>query len=184
VGIGARRPAGPSQPHTATADGSTGLFSGETLANTVFATAQGALQAWLTFDGNRAAPLIDTPPRGLFGLLPGAFLFSFLVTVCLTLATRRRARRGTLRAVCSRPWVPLPRNLWLRAATLATGSLLAMGLVPYFVLAMGVRQGMWAPVLSRNTMLVVFAMYFGVLSLIVTPLVIARAHQDICGAET
>lgn len=60
----------------------------ETVVNTVISGALAALITWLIFRGRQDIPLLGGPESGVFGIVPGTFMFSALVTLALSLIMR------------------------------------------------------------------------------------------------
>ncbi len=131
---------------------------------------------WLLFRGSASIPVLG-PQGGAFGVLPGTFMFTFLLTIGLTLALRRRVRAGTI--VRSEGEVTgglarrLPGPLLARALVLALAAEVLLVPATFAVLA-AFAPASW----SYRTVLVFNVAYFAVLSLLVVPLVVRRALLD------
>lgn len=154
----------------------------ETAVNTVATAVIAALLTWAIFDDRTAIVALAEPPDGIFGIVPGTFNFTLLVTLALSLVTRRRVAKG----LCALPaegeglrvGAMLPRNVMLRAVALAL--VVSAALIPpiYLLIAGGTRLGWIATQWSFTGMLAFFVAYFTALSLIVTPIVVWRALRD------
>ena len=154
----------------------------ETVANTIATVVIAALLSALIFRGRVAIRPFETPPGGIFGILPGTFNFTLLVTIVLTLVVRGRVRRNRLERLQaghgSMRGALLPANVLLRGLALALLATLVLvpvsgGLV-YGLVAVGVLPPSW----SLAGMAVYFTVHFVVLSLLVTPVVVWRALRD------
>ncbi len=154
----------------------------ETIANTIATAVIAVLLSWLIFRGRDAIGAFEAPPGGIFGILPGTFNFTLLVTVVLTLVVRGRVRRGDIARLAanegSMRGASLPANLLLRAVALALVATLL--LVPlsagavYALIVGGLLPERWSLVGMSGF----FALHFVVLSLLVTPVVVWRALRD------
>lgn len=158
------------------------MVRAETIANTVATAVIAAGLSWLIFHGRSEIPALAPPPDGLFGMLPGTFNFTFLVSLVLTLIVRRRVRAGVCQRLQpsegSRWGAGLPRHVAARALVLALG-VTAIG-VPAGVGAvwLSIRLG-WLPLSwSVAGMTAFFVLYFIVLALVVTPVTVWRALRD------
>lgn len=158
------------------------LVRRETINNTVATAVIAALITWLLFRGQKAIDPLSSPPGGIFGILPGTFNFSLLVTIALTLITRGRVSRQALRPLAAHEGVGL--GSWLPHNALARGVLVAACLtallVPTTYIAVRLVTNLeWLPqTWSLTGMAVFFVCYFVLLSLLVTPLVVWRALHD------
>lgn len=154
----------------------------ETVANTVATAVIAALLSLVIFRGRDSIPPLEAPPGGIFGILPGTFNFTLLVTIVLTLIVRARVRRGQL----ARPGsgegsmrgARLPANVVARGLVMALLATLVLvplsgGLV-YGLVGAGLLPARW----SLAGMGGYFVAHFVVLSLVVTPVVVWRALRD------
>jgi hypothetical protein len=167
---------------TATPADAAAVVRRETIANTVATAVIAALLTVLIFRGRDLIPAFEAPPGGIFGILPGTFNFTLLVTLVLSQVIRARVRRGgaprapRVAGLLRGAW--LPSNLLLRALLLAAVATvllvpLSAGLVRGLV-GLGVLPEAW----SLAGMGGYFVLHFVVLSLLVTPPVVWRALQD------
>ena len=148
----------------------------ETIANTIASMLIAVALSWLLFNGRCALPALDAPPRGIFGIFPGTFNFTLLVTIALTLIVRRRTRLGLI-SRCARS-NRLPANVLLRGLLLASVATVLLAPVSMLLVQTGIRGG-WLPALwSLPGMTVFFVLYFALLSLLITPVVVRRALSD------
>jgi hypothetical protein len=153
----------------------------ETVANAVITVVLAAAIVWALFHGQSAIRALAPPPGGIFGLLPGTFNFTLLVTVVLTLVIRARVRSGrvgrwpTARAVPLR-W--LPANVVLRGFALAAVATIAFVPATLLLVRAGIGAGVLPAEWSFAGMLLLFCAYFGVLALWVTPVIVRRALAD------
>ena len=134
------------------------------------------------FRGESEIPPFTTPPSGIFGILPGTFNFTCLVTLVLTLVVRRRVKTGVVGRSADgeglRVGSALPANVALRALVLALAATLSAVPLTAGALWCGVQAGLIPPVWSKLGMLVFFVVYFVVLALAITPIVVRRALRD------
>ncbi len=156
------------------------VIRAETAINTAVTAVIAGLITWLIHHGRESIPLFGLPAGGLFGILPGTFNFTLFVTVVLTLVIRARVRRGAC-ASLSRDLKStrlLPPNLLLRGLLLAF--VMTVILVPagYGIAWMTTGTGDVSPAWRLPGLTVFYVVYFVMLSLVVTPLVVARALQD------
>lgn len=148
----------------------------ETVASVVINAAVSAAFVWLIFRGMAVIPLWGS--RGLaVDLIPTTFMITLMSTIASTLITRGRLRRSQApqlaRADAGSIARALPRNLLLRALTLALGATLV--LVPLTVAGLilfGIESAAYG-----NVMLFKIG-YGAVLALIVTPAIVRRALLD------
>lgn len=154
----------------------------ETEINTVVTAVIAALLSWQIFRGQHSIAAINPPVGGMLGILPGTFNFTLLVSLALTLITRRRVHRGLFRrlALHERNYLgtQLPRNILARSLLLAV--LATLVFVPATVGAVWavVRAGWISPNWSFLGMALFFVVYFVILSMVVTPIIIWRALGD------
>jgi hypothetical protein len=164
---------GPAEPDA--------MVRNETVANTVITVVLAAAITWALFHGQSTIPALAPPPGGIFGLLPGTFNFTLLVTIVLTLVIRGRVRRGgvgrwpTGRAVPLR-W--LPANVVLRGLVLAAVVTLVLVPATFLLVRAGIGAGVLPYEWSFAGMLLLFCAYFGLLALWVTPVIVRRALAD------
>jgi len=164
------------------ADARTTMVRAETTINTVVTIVIAGVLSWLIFRGETAIAPLDAPPRGIFGILPGTFNFTLLVTLALTLITRRRLRAGLFPRFGEqegpRVGARLPANVVLRAITLAVAATIVCVPVGGGVVWAGVRGDILPATWSFAGMLLFFTVYFAALSLFVTPIILWRALRD------
>ena len=158
------------------------LIRKETVVNTLATVVIAALLTWLIFRGRESILVFDAPPFGLFGILPGTFNFTLLVTLALTLITRARVRRGEVASLDCAQAPPLianlPANVVLRALTLALSAVLFLASFTVGVVWLAIRAGLLPPQWTFAGIAALFLVHFVVLSLLVTPVVVWRALQD------
>lgn len=153
----------------------------ETLINTVATAVIAAALSWAIFRGQPAIALAP-PVGGILGILPGTFNFTLLVTIALTLITRRRVRAAVgpplARADLKGLRGALPSNVLARALTLA--GLATLVFVPVCVGGVWLATRLSALPLqwSFAGLLGFYVVYFVVLSMVVTPIVLWRALAD------
>ena len=154
----------------------------ETTANTIATALIAAALTALIFRGRNTIPAFEAPPGGIFGILPGTFNFTLLVTLVLSLVIRARVRRGV--ALRAAPGGGALRGSWLPANLLLRGlALAALATVVLVPLSAGAVRGLVGlEILPSHWSLVgmgtYFVLHFVVLSLLVTPPVVWRALQD------
>ena len=155
----------------------------ETAINTVVTAVIAALITWLLFRGRGPVPLFGLPGGALFGIVPGTFNFSLLVTLVLTLVIRGRVRRRACASAGERTGVHalLPANVLLRALLLA-GAMTLLLVPSGYALAWLITHGAPAPAWRLPALTLFYVVYFAVLALILTPLVVARALRDTASA--
>ena len=158
------------------------LIRKETIVNTLATAVIAVLLTWLIFHGRETIQVFDAPPYGLFGILPGTFNFTLLVTLALTLITRARVRRGQVEHL-DRVQTPsliaaLPVNVVLRALTLALSAVVFLASLTFGVVWLLIRAGLLPPQWTFPGIAALFLVHFVVLSLLVTPVVVWRALQD------
>ena len=158
------------------------LVRRETTSNTLATALIAAVVTWLLFRSHIAIAPLSAPPGGIFGILPGTFNFTLLVTIVLTLITRKRVSRQQLRRLASTEGAALgsslPGNVVARALVLAV-CVTATCVLCTYGLVMGTARLQWLPAQwSFAGMEVFFVTYFVLLSLLVTPIVVWRALRD------
>jgi hypothetical protein len=157
------------------------MVRNETVANTAITILLAAAIVWALFHGRAAIPALAPPPGGIFGLLPGTFNFTLLVTIVLTLVVRGRVRKGRVGRWAPGRAVPLrwlPANVVLRGLALAALATLAFVPATYLLVRAGIGTGVLPAEWSFGAMLLLFCAYFGLLALWVTPVVVRRALAD------
>ena len=161
---------------------SSGLVRKETIINTVVTAVIAAVLSWVLFRNQADVPALASPPGGIFGILPGTFNFSLLVTIGLTLVIRGRVRGGSAARLApadgSQVGSSLPANVVLRGLLLAL--LATLTFVPVAGLAVwtAVRTGLVPSSWTLADMLLFYVVYFVVLSLVITPIIVWRALRD------
>lgn len=153
----------------------------ETAVNTVATIVIAAAVSWLLFGGEAAVVALARPPGGIFGILPGTFNFTLLVTLVLTVVLRRRRARGRVgRASLDGAAVAgaLPRHLLLRAVALALTATVLFVPATAALVWLAIARGVVAPAWSPGGMLAFYCSYFALLALAVTPSVVRRALAD------
>jgi len=154
----------------------------ETLGNLVATMVIAALLCWLIFRGETRIPAFAPPPGGIFGILPGTFNFTLLVTVALTLITRRRMRAGLYRRLEPGEGpnfgAKLPQRLMLRAVALALVATLLFVPVGAVGTWLAIQLGVVAAEWTFLGMTLFFIGYFALLAWVVTPVVLWRALRD------
>ncbi|HRX89743.1 MAG TPA: hypothetical protein P5528_09880 [Steroidobacteraceae bacterium] len=154
----------------------------ETVANTLATIVIAAVLTWLIFRGQASIEPLAAAPDGIFGILPGTFNFTLLVTIVLSLVIRARVRRGAVGRLApgegSRVGAALPGNVLLRGIVLAL--IVTLLFVPltyglcYALSAAGVLPDRW----TFAGMLAFFVAYFTLLAWLVTPVIVWRALRD------
>ena len=158
------------------------LVRKETAINTVVTAVIAAVLSWVIFRNQTDAPALAAPPGGIFGILPGTFNFSLLVTIGLTLVIRGRVRGGAAARLAptdgSQVGSSLPANVVVRGLVLAL--LATLTFVPLAGLAVwtSVRTGLVPSGWTLTGMLLFYVVYFVVLSLVITPIIVWRALRD------
>ena len=158
------------------------LVRKETAINTVITAVIAAVLSWVIFRNQADVRALTTPPGGIFGILPGTFNCSLLVTIGLTFVIRGRVRRGAAARVApadgSQLGASLPANVVLRGLVLAL--LATLTFVPVATLAVwtSVRTGLVLSSWTFAGMTLFFVVYFVILSLVITPIVVWRALRD------
>lgn len=154
----------------------------ETAINTVATALIAAALSWVLFRGHSSIVALSPPVGGILGILPGTFNFTLLVTLALTLITRRRVRSGSCPPLAREArrgiGAALPANLIVRAIVLA-----AVATVVFVTLGAG---GVWLATRltalpiewSFQSVLGFYVVYFVILSLVVTPIILWRALAD------
>lgn len=154
----------------------------ETVANTIVTGAVAVLVTWLIFRNRELVPIFEAPPRGAFGIVPGTFNFTLLVTLILTLVVRVRVRKGRIgRGEVSRlAWFThlMPRNVLMRAVFMACVMSLVFLPLTYGSIWLAVKGGLVPPAWSMMGMELLFGAHFMLLSVVVTSLVVAGALRD------
>ncbi len=158
------------------------MVSKETSINTAVTAVIAAALSCVIFRGHSSIVALSPPVGGILGILPGTFNFTLLVTLALTLITRRRVRSGSCpplaRGVRRGIGGALPANLIGRAIVLA-----AVATLVFVTLGAG---GVWLATRlsalpiewSFLSMLGFYVVYFVFLSLVVTPIILWRALAD------
>jgi hypothetical protein len=142
----------------------------ETLIAVVVNCVIAAALTWITVEPSRPSVLVGGPGAGAFGILPGTFLFTFLLSLGLSFALRARIRRGELCAEDRETalWVRLlPRNVLLRAFLLAAAATF-LGPPATFSLLHWLAPGT-APF---SVALTVNIVYFALLACLVVPVIV------------
>lgn len=154
----------------------------ETIGNTIATAVIAAILTWAIFRGQSAIPVWVKAPGGIFGILPGTFNFTLLVTIALTLITRRRVTKGLYGRVApqdgNQRGRSLPSNVLLRGVVLGFVATLIFVPIAAGAVWLATRAGLLPAVWSFEGMLAFFVMYFVALSWIVTPVVIWSALRD------
>ena len=148
----------------------------ETIGNTIASIVIAAILTWLLLHGRGSIPALGAPPRGIFGIFPGSFNFTLLVTIVLTLIVRRRVKSAVVarRAAASR----LPGNVVLRGLLLALAALLLAAPTVFILVRLVIAAGLLPSLWSIGGMIGFYAAYFALLSLLITPLIVRRALSD------
>lgn len=148
----------------------------ETIANTIASVVIAAMLTWLIFHGRPAIPALDSPPGGIFGIFPGTFNFTLLVTIALTLIVRKRVNTAL---VARRVAVTqLPTNVLLRGLVLALAATTLMAPTGLALVYMGIHAGLLPALWSLYGMMGFFVSYFALLSVLITPVIVRRALSD------
>jgi len=145
----------------------------ETIVSIIINAAAGLFFAWLVFGSMDGVPLLGGMGTLLFDSAPQSFLIAFLVTLILTLVTRKRLRDGKLTAVQNAEPHWLPKNLLLRALLLGTVTCL-IGVGLHWLLLPLISPAIW-PVAA---VLVFKAAYGGLLGLLIPPLALAAVLRE------
>ena len=158
------------------------LVRRETISNTIATAAIAVILTWLLFRGQASIRALSAPPGGIFGILPGTFNFTLLVTLALTFITRKRVSRQQVRRLAAHEGktlgAKLPGNALARALLLAVCFTAICVPVAYGLIQVATSV-QWLPqAWSLAGMAVFFVVYFVLLSLAVTPLVVWRALRD------
>ena len=156
------------------------LVRRETTTNALVTAVLAALISWLLFRGRTGIPAIGGGTDGIFGIIPGTFNFTLLVTLVLTLVTRGRVRRGAPNRLPAQGLLAraLPDNVLLRSLMLAFLLTLTLVSLTYAAGLTAIRTGVLPPTWSFAGLLLFYVVYFVALALIVTPIVIWRALSD------
>ena len=156
------------------------LVRRETVLNTVLTAVIAAALTWVLFHGRAGIAPLAPVPDGIFGILPGTFNFTLLVTLGLSASIRHRVARGRVTRIAVVPGraARLPRLLLLRALLLAAAATVLLVPLTYGVVWTCLRAGFIPALWSFTGMTVFFVAYFCALSLIITPWVVWRALQD------
>ncbi len=157
----------------------------ETWINCIVSAVLAGGVAWLIFRGQSAVAAWAPPPGGIFGILPGTFNFTLLVTLALTAVIRKRYRAVAPPAVSSTaPWGWLPRQLLLRGLLLA--ALVTTLFVPATMLLViwAIRLSLVAAIWTLPAMIGFFIVYFVLVTAFTTPIVVWCALRDIAPATT
>jgi hypothetical protein len=148
----------------------------EIITNLVINSVIAAVITWLAFAGKDAVPLLGGPESGAFGIIPGTFLFSAIITLVMGRMVRSRIERGELDTVRAST-LPgllrrLPENLLLRA--------LAIGVLAWFLLAPATLLFLHLAgptTVAMSWLLAFFVSYFGLLTILVVPLAVVSAAR-------
>lgn len=151
----------------------------ETISNVIASAVIGGLIAWLLFRGATAIEPFAKPPGGVFGIIPGTFNFSLLVTVVLTLILRRRFRGGPAFETGSGSKRQLPANVAVRGLVLAAGATLLLVPATMLLIWLGTRAGLLPATWSASGMIAFFVVYFVLLTWVLTPVIVKGALNDI-----
>ena len=158
------------------------LVRKETAINTVITAVVAAVLSWVIFRNQADIRALAAPPAGIFGILPGTFNFSLLVTIGLTLVIRARVRGGIAARLAaadgSRVGSGLPANIVLRGLVLALLATLTFVPVTTAAVWVAMQTGIVPAAWTFAGMLLFFVVYFVVLSLVITPIVVWRALRD------
>lgn len=148
----------------------------ETLTCMLVNAALASAIVWVLYRNVSPIPLWG-PAGGVFGFLPGTFMFTLLFTAAITLVVRGRVRSGAIRRLGESEGpglgAMLPRNVALRALALALACTIV--LVP---LAFGLLWLLSPAQLSFGTVLALNVAYFVLLAAVVTPIAVWRAMRD------
>lgn len=186
VGSSARRvavaPHQPTAPVTNPARASVAAITRrETISNVIASAVIAGLIAWLAFRRATGIEPFAAPPGGVFGIIPGTFNFSLLVTVVLTLILRRRFRGGPAFVTGSGEGSrrQLPANVVVRALVLAAGATLLFVPATMLLIWLGTRAGLLPVTWSVSGMITFFVVYFVLLTWALTPVIVKGALNDI-----
>ena len=154
----------------------------ETFANTIATAVVAVGITWVAFHNRALVPVFEAPPGGVFGIVPGTFNFSLLVTLILTRVVRARVRNGRI----ARGDVPglagftrlMPRNVLVRALLVACVMSLIFLPLTYGSIWIALNAGLLPQAWSVLGMEVLFGVHFTLLSVVVTSLVVAAALRD------
>lgn len=130
---------------------------------------------WALYRGRAPVPVLGTD-GGAFGIIPGTFMLTLLMTIGLTMAVRGRVKAGAVSRI--ERWqagvgARLPANVVLRAVTLAGSAWVCCVPVTLALLATaGPAAWSFAAVMAFNVV------YFALLSLLVVPVMVRRALAD------
>ena len=142
----------------------------ETLIAVVVNCVIAAALTWISVEHSRPSILVGGPGAGAFGILPGTFLFTFLLTLGLSFVVRARIRRGELRLADQKAasWIRvLPQNVLLRALVLAVAATLIGPPVAFMgLLALAPDAAPFILALTVNVI------YFALLACLVVPVII------------
>jgi len=153
----------------------------ETVANTVATVVIASVLVWLLFGGQSEIPALAEPPGGIFGIVPGTFNFTLLVTLVLTLVIRARVRRGVAAPVprtAPARFAWLPANVVLRALALAAATTLLFVPATFALVWAATAAGLLPSTWSFAGMLAFFDVYFVLVALAITPAIVWRALRD------
>lgn len=142
----------------------------EVIVNSIISAVLSAGFVWLIFGGRPRAPLWGMDGVA-FDFVPMTFAISFMMTLGLTLYTRKRAATGKAPILSSRP--RLPRIL--PARMVANGLLMTLLLVPLIVALLwlaGRRDYAYAEIMAMKML------YGAIVAAVVTPLIITEALRD------
>lgn len=153
----------------------------ETAISVVLNVLVTAAFAWFPFHDEDSVPLWG--PLGIaVDLVPTTFMITLMVSIALTLITRRRVRAGHVPglnpAAMSYPWYGwLPRQVVWRAVAL--GMTLTVVLVPG-VIALFVLAGI--NLLPFDSFFLFKLIYGGLLAILITPVILTAALADLSGS--
>lgn len=142
----------------------------EVIVNSVLSAVLSAGFVYLIFGGRERAPTWGLDGVA-FDFVPMTFAIAFMMTIGLTLYTRRRAAQGKAPLLAGHP--RLPRILPLRA--LGNALLLLAALVPPAILLLwlaGRRDWAYAEIMAMKVL------YGALVAAVVTPLIITEALRD------
>lgn len=150
------------------------ILLAETLINVAASALIAAVITWLTFRGKTDVDWVGGPESGAFGIVPGTFMFTAVVTIVLSIIMSKRVERG---AVSSLPPANLPTPLrWLPANValrgVALGALAWLALVP---LTMVLLRAVGPESTSFGALMIFYVAYFALLALIIVPIIVLRA---------
>ena len=158
------------------------LVRRETVVNLAVSAVLAAFVGWLIFRGDTALVALAPPLGGVFGIVPGTFNFTLLVTLGLSMVIRKRVRAGAAPLLdashAGTRWARLPQPLSLRALTLAVLATLTFVPLTLLLVRVAIGAGLLPAQWSFAGMLGFFVVYFVLLTWAVTPIVVWRALLD------